>query len=176
MTPAKELTMPEPAAPNNAERYCLWLAANALATAAVSGLAFAVQQEGIAPAVLFPLCVGAALGGTEVAICRLTRVPGVRVALAAAVVWGLLVVVGQDYIGHRCRIRTFDDARDAQDPRVALAMAQEPQMRPAFTAYLAGRVRAQPVWWSLDGGLTSGACACVVALAARKPRTTPLAA
>jgi hypothetical protein len=168
--------MSEPPAPNNTESYCLWLAANALATAAVAGLAFAVQQEGIAPAVLFPLCVGAALGGAEVAISRLTRVPGVRIALAATVVWGLLVVVGQDYIGHRRRLRMYDDARAAQDPRVALAMAQEPQMRPTFTAYLVGRVRAQPVWWSLDGGLTSGACACVVALAAKKPRTIPLAA
>ena len=164
------------AASHKAERYLLWLAANTLATAAVAWVAFAVQQEGIAPAVLFPLFVGAALGGTEVTILRLTRVPSVRVVLAGALVWGLLVVVAQDYIGHRRRLRLYDDARAAQDPRVALFMAQEPQMRPTFAAYWAGRVRAQPVWWSLDGALTSGACAFVVALATKKPRTTSLAA
>lgn len=158
--------MPEPASGNRADRFLFWLAANAAWSAATAWVAFQVQQEEIAPAVLFPLLVGAALGAGGWAIQRFTRVPGVRVAICGAAVWGLLVASGQDYIGYRHHVRLYDDALGRQAPAYAAPLAHDSQMRPRFDEFLAGRVRAHPVWWSLEVLLTSGAAALVTALGA----------
>jgi hypothetical protein len=153
---------------NRFEWLVVWFAASALWTVAVAWIAFQVQQEGIAPAVLFPLAVGAALAAGGLAILHWTRAAGRGSALAAAVVWGLLVVVGQDYIGHRHHLRSFDDAVASHDSPLAAAMAQEDGLRPTFAEYLAGRVRARPVWWGLDVLLTGAGAVLVTALGARR--------
>ncbi|MBI3840093.1 MAG: hypothetical protein HY288_19390, partial [Planctomycetia bacterium] len=104
------MTMSERAAINTTERYLIWLASNALVTATVAWAAFQVQQDEIAPAILFPLLVGGVLGAAGLVILHFTGLPGLRWALMGAAVWGLLVVVGQDYIGHRFRLQLYEDA------------------------------------------------------------------
>lgn len=159
---------------NRFERYAAWLAASALATAAISWIAFQIQQEGLAPAVLFPLSVGAALGVVLSAIVRLIRVPRRRVAVAAALLWGLLAVVGQDYIGHRRHLRAYDSELERHGPLVAAALDSDGQRRPTFYQFLSGRVRSQPAWWCLELLLTAGAAAAVTACdAGRKQIPTP---
>jgi hypothetical protein len=145
---------------NNAERLAIWILAGGLLTAAIAWVAFQVQQEGVAPAVLFPLLVGAALGGAVAAIGRLVRLGGRRAAVIGAVCWGLGAVVGQDYIGHRHRMGLYDAELARQSP-VAAVVAQKAELRPTFADYLAGKLRAQPVWWSLDLLLTAGAAGIV---------------
>jgi hypothetical protein len=160
-------TMPSSSLFNKPDRYLVWLASNATLTAAVAWMAFQLQQEEIAPAVLFPLLVGAALGAGGAAIARFSRLGGARAAICGAVVWGLLVVIGQDYIGHRRRARLYDESLNRQDAAVAGALAQNAEMQPRFDQFLAGRVRAHPLWWSLDVVLTCGASAAVTALCAK---------
>jgi uncharacterized membrane protein YdfJ with MMPL/SSD domain len=150
-----------PAPANRFERYAAWLVASTLATVAISWTAFQVQQEGLAPAVLFPLSVGAALGVVLSVISHLTLVPGCRAAVAAAIFWGLLVVVGQDYIGHRRHQRAYDDELERHGSLVAGALAADGQLRPTFIEYLSGRVRSQPAWWCVELLLTAGAAAAV---------------
>jgi hypothetical protein len=164
--------MSEPAALGNIERFVLWLVAHALVTAAVAWVAFQIQQEQIAPAVLFPLVVGAALGASGVAIRHFTRAPSRRIALVGAIVWGLLVVVGQDYIGHRHRLRQYDDALGRNGPLSSMAVGPQDPMRPRFAEYLAGVMRRRPVWWSLEVALTSGAALLVTAWGTTKDRST----
>jgi hypothetical protein len=158
--------MLDPATARQPDRYVIWFAANGLLTAAEAWVAFQIQQEGIAPAVLFPLLVGTVLGTGGLAVLRFTRVPGVRVAICGAAIWGLLVVIGQDYIGHRHHLRLYDDTLGRQQSSLAALVAHDPQMRPGFGDYLAGKMRMHPVWWSLDLVLTSGATALVTALGA----------
>jgi hypothetical protein len=160
--------MSEPAKLPSFDRIFTWVAANSLLSAALAWLAFQLQQEGIAPAILFPLLVGAALGAGGTAIWRFTRWPKPRVVIAAAVVWGLLVVIGQDYIGHRRHLRLYDEAIDRQQSALAVLAAGDERMRPAFVEYLSGKVRGAPVWWCLDLALTTGAAVLTTALAARK--------
>jgi len=159
--------MPSSSLFNKSDRYLLGLASNAALTAAVAWVAFQVQQEEIAPAVLFPLLVGAALGAGGAAIARFTRVGGARAAICGAIVWGLLVVIGQDYIGHRRRARLYDESLHRQDAAVAVALSQSAEMQPRFDQFLVGRIRAHPLWWSLDVVLTCGASALVTALCAK---------
>lgn len=154
---------------NTTERLLAWLALSALAALAVAWVAFQLQQEGIAPAVVFPVAVGAGLGGLSLAIWRYTRAPPRRVAIAGAVVWGLLAVVAQDYIGHRHFSRRFDQELARQHP-LAAAMHDD-TLRPSFPRYLVDRVGQRPVWWTIEALLTGGAAAVVVALGAR-PMTT----
>lgn len=155
--------MSAPAAPGNLERLLLWLLGNVLLTAAVAWVAFQLQQEQFAPAVVFPLLVGAALGAGGWAIRHFTRAPRRRIAIAAALVWGLLVVVGQDYIGHRHRLRQFDIEMGSQSPSSSVTSGPTDTMRPRFSEYLAGVVRRQPLWWSLELALTAGAAVAVTA-------------
>jgi len=170
-----ESRLPLPPAPaNRVERFAAWLVASALATAAVSWIAFQIQQEGLAPAVLFPLSVGAALGVILSAILRITLVPGRRATVLAAIIWGLLAVVGQDYIGHRRHLRDYDGELERHGPMVAAVLDPDGQRRPTFVRYLSGRVRAQPTWWCLEVLLTAGAAAAVTAWdAGRKQITSP---
>ncbi len=162
------------AALNKLERCLLWLVANALVAAAVAWVAFKVQQDEIAPAILFPLLVGAVLGAAGVAIWDFTLWPSLRWALVGAAVWGLLAVVGQDYIGHCHRLRLYEDALGRQSPLVALAAAQQGEIRPRFDKFLASVVREHPLWWSLDLLLTAGASVAVTALGMTRKTTHDL--
>jgi hypothetical protein len=155
---------------SNTERVLAWLAGSLLSALGVSWLAFQLQQEGFAPAVLFPLLVGTGLGGLLLALHRYTERPSRRAAIASAVLWGLLAVVGQDYIGHRRYAQRFDQELARQHP-LAAALHDE-TLRPGFLRYLADRVGQQPLWWTLEALLTSGAAAAVVALGARPTTTT----
>jgi hypothetical protein len=148
------------------ERSLFWFVAGAAATAAVAWVAFQVQQEGIAPAVLFPLLVGAALGAALAAIRHFTRRPRRRVTIAAAACWGLLAVVAQDYIGHRDRLRDYDDEMARQHP-LAIAALEESSLRPSFAGHLSDTLHSQGIWWGLDAVLTAAAAGLVVGLAAR---------
>ena len=150
---------------NRIERNVIWFVAGTLAAAALAWVAFELQQDGIAPAVLFPLAVGAALGLSLVAVRRFTEGPNPRAAIVAAIVWGLLLVVAQDYIGHWHRLRQFDEQIGAGHP---LAMAVADDLRPTLAGDVSARIRARPVWWTLDLMLTAGAAGLVTALGARR--------
>lgn len=152
------------------ERFAIWIAANALWTVTVAWVAFQIQQDGIAPAVLFPAAVGGLLGAGGLAITRFTPVHTTRVTLAAAVVWGLLVVVGQDYIGHRYRLRDYNVALGRHVPSLAEDLMHDDPLHPTFTKYLASRVSTEPVWWAIDLACTAGATVLVTGLGARRMR------
>jgi hypothetical protein len=153
---------------NRIDRYLIWLATGVAATAAVAWIAFGLQQERFAPAILFPLLVGGVLGAALVAIRRFTTVPATRAAVAAATIWGLLAVVGQDYIGHRRRVRAFEQEMAAQGPVGVLAADTVSGLRPRFGDHVAGLIRRQPVWWALDLLLTAGAAALTTAWGASR--------
>lgn len=146
---------------NRVERKLLWLIGGAAATAAVAWIAFGLQQWGFAPAVAFPLLVGAALGACLAALWRWLDAPGPRTAVTSAFVWGLLVVVAEDYIGHRHRVRQFADEIAAQNSPAALAVAGAAE--PTFADHLAAIVGRAPWWWSLELVLTATAAAAVTA-------------
>jgi hypothetical protein len=152
---------------NAAERNLLWFLGGCASAAALSWIAFQIQQEQIAPAVLFPLAAGAALGGMLLALRRYTCGPRRLVAIGTAIAWGLLLVIAQDYIGHRVRLGQFD-AEIAGGHPLAAAMVGEREMRPSFAEHLAARYRGQPVWWTLDLVLTAAAAGTVVALGTRR--------
>jgi hypothetical protein len=151
---------------NHVERSLIWFVAGAAATAAVAWVAFQVQQEGIAPAVLFPLLVGAALGTALAAIRHFTRRPPRRTAIAAAACWGLLAVVAQDYIGHSDRLRDYDGELAKQHPLAAVELEDSP-LRPTFARHLSDTLRSKPVWWALDLVLTAAAASLAIGLTAR---------
>jgi peptidoglycan/LPS O-acetylase OafA/YrhL len=150
---------------NAAERLIVWLVGSGLASLATAWVAFQLQQEGVAPAVLLPLAWGAGLGGLSLAIWRHTLVPARHWVVAGAVVWGLLAVVAQDYIGHGHYLRRFDDELARQHPLAAAVQGET--LRPGFVRFLVDRVSQQPVWWTLEALLAPGAAAVVVALGAR---------
>jgi hypothetical protein len=148
---------------NRAERILLWLLGGSASAVALAWIAFQIQQEHFAPAVLFPLAVGAALGAALLLVRRWTQWPNRRVAAASAIAWGLLLVVGQDYIGHRVRLGQFD-AEIAGGHPLAVAMAGERDLRPNFGEHLAARFRGAPLWWTLDFVLTATAAMAVVVI------------
>jgi len=158
---------------NRSERYVLWWLGQGLWTCVVAWLAFQLQQEGIAPAILFPLAVGGLLAVGVVLLRRSLDIPTLRTALLTAGLWGLLAVVGQDYIGHRYRLRHYEDQVQGQQPLVAAFLAESD--RPRFGEFLASRLSTHPIWWGLDVVLTAAACAAVTVWGDRRQRTVPRA-
>jgi len=158
------------------ERCLLWLGMCLLFTAAVAWIAFQIQQEQISPAILFPLVVGAVLGAGNLTASRYAQVTSGRWLLLAAILWGLLAVVGQDYIGHRHRLQSYQAEMSRQSPWVAMAAAEQPELRPSFGEYLAGVIRARPAWWGLDVMITSGAALAVTSWGLRRDRHKPCSA
>lgn len=166
--------MTKPAATSNAppastgvlERSVLWLAAAALAAAAIAWIAFQLQQDRIAPVVLFPLAVGAALATALVALRRWLGVPSRSATCAAALALGLLVVAGQDYIGHRQRLRAYQDEIRREGGLASLAAAQS-ALEPTLGEHLRARLESQPLWWTLDFILTAAAAGVVAAIGTR---------
>lgn len=149
------------------ERNLLWLAVGSAICAALAWVAFQIQQEQVAPALLFPLAAGGLLGAALVALGRYAR-PRRGVAIGSAIAWGLLLVVGQDYIGHRQRLAQLD-AELARSHPLATALAVEQDVRPTFARHLSSRLQAEPVWWPLDFVLTLLAVGTVVTLGTRPP-------
>jgi hypothetical protein len=153
-------------------RLAVWLVLSAGATAAISWAAFQLQQDGFAPAVLFPLGVGAALGAILSAISRRVLGPARRTAVAAAIAWGLLAVVGQDYIGHQRHLRAYDAELERHGPLVAAALDAHGTHRPTFPEYLSDRVRSRTGWWCLEALLTASAAAIVVSRVMGRRKTS----
>ncbi len=154
---------------NPLERHLLWFVGGTLTSLALAWIAFQVQQQQIAPAVLFPLAVGGVLGAALRLLQKQTQLGNLALVLACVAAWGLLLVVMQDYIGHRLRLRAFDEQIAASHP-LAAAIAGETGVRPTFGEHLKARVRSQPVWWSLDVILIVAAACGAVAIGSRRPK------
>jgi hypothetical protein len=153
---------------NPLERYLLWFAGGTVAALAIAWIAFQIQQQRFAPAVLFPLAVGAVFGGVLLLLNRAARLPNTLLLVVSAAVWALLLVVWQDYIGHRTRLSALDEQVATSHP-LAAAMTSLPAMRPTFGEYLTARIRNQPIWWPVDALLViAGACGVVTAAACQK--------
>lgn len=147
---------------NPLERYLVWFGGGTLAALALSWIAFQIQQQQFAPAVLFPLAVGLVFGGLLVVLNRVAHLSSLPLLIGSTAAWGLLLVVAQDYIGHQTRLAALDDQIAASHP-LAAAMANQTDVRPTFGEHLAARVRSQPVWWPLDVLLiVATACGTVV--------------
>jgi hypothetical protein len=114
--------------------------------------------------------VGAALGAALVAIGRVVGGPSRRVAAIGAVCWGLLAGFGQDYIGHRYRLRQYDD--ELQQNPLAAALVADGPLRPTFADHLRGKLQGDPAWWTLDLALTAAAAGLVVTAATHKRSVT----
>lgn len=173
MTSPSESERPTNLAPTSAtstiERLLLWIVGELALVGAVAWIAFKIQQDQIAPAVLFPLAVGAALGSAGSLLAHVLRTPPRSVAVVGAIVAGLLVVVAQDYVGHRYRVRQFSELIGRQEP-LAEAAGGGDFARPEFLPYLTNKVRHETLWWSLDLMLTSAAAAIATAWALTNPR------
>lgn len=143
----------------NTERALAWISAAAFGTLAIAWIAVQLQQEGIAPAGLFPLAVGAALGGGIALVSRKLAWPTRTIAIAATAGLGLLVVVLQDYIGHRASQARYEAEFARQSP---LAAAPD-EFRPTFVRHLRAQVSSRPGWWILDLLFTSASAGATTA-------------
>lgn len=158
---------------NPLERYLVWFVGGTLATLAIAWIAFQIQQQQFAPAVLFPLAVGAVLGAVLALLNRVARLPSLAILLACAAGWGLLLVVTQDYIGHRTRLAVLDEQIAASHP-LAAAMTDHTDVRPSFGEHLAIRIRNEPLWWPADVLLIiTAACGMVACMRPERERAAP---
>jgi hypothetical protein len=146
--------------------HLLWFLGGTLVCAAVAWIAFGVQQEGIAPAILFPLAVGGTLGAALAMLRRAIGGPARRWAVPSAFAWGLLVVIGQGYIGHRHRLAEYHQQLAEQAP-LAMVETRASGLEARFIDYLAGLAGREPMWWTLELVLTAAAAALVTAWSTR---------
>jgi hypothetical protein len=133
--------------------------------AGIAALAFQVQQERIAPMGIFPLAVGALVGLGIAGIALLTNGRATCRTAATAALGGLLAVLLQDYIGHRHRVRLYEEELALQD---VVDFPQDAFGRPAFSEYLTAQVRSRPGWLAADIVLTSAGAACAAFVLLRR--------
>ena len=116
----------------------------------VALFAFEIQQLGVAPAVVFPLVVGAAAGGSLLLAERLVGLRLRRGRWMLAALCSLAAVVGQEAIGY-VKVQRPQEAARLSDPRLELfrdeGFVPEPT---SFPSYLSTHVQNEPLWWTLD--------------------------
>ncbi len=94
------------------ERLIVAIVLAVAATLAIGWLALVISRAGVSPAVLYPIAVGAAVGGCQVLIFRrLNLSPPLFAAAALGLVLGLLAVATEDYCGYREYLREYADAQ-----------------------------------------------------------------
>lgn len=127
------------------------VAATAIGAALLVALvAFELQQLGVAPVIVFPLCVGLAAGGGLLLAERLFADKWRRGRWALAAACSLLAVVGQEGIGY-VKVQQPQEVARLADPRLELFRQQGFVGEPtSFGSFFLARVREQPLWWTLD--------------------------
>jgi len=170
--PGEEANRPAAAPPAIAQldprqRFVPWLVSCDALTIAVSWAAFQLQQDGIAPAVLFPILVGTAFGGVAAGLARYFRSDWRAPQLIVVFLLAMVTVVGQDFFAYR-RSNALTLERGPVLP--AELMAEEGFAAPGFSHFLRWRIRSNPTWWALDAALTGAAGLITFALMSKKPR------
>jgi hypothetical protein len=165
------------------QRFSFWFIGSALASALTAWLAFQIRLTGHAPELLFPIGVGLALGFALAAVIRYSgwsgeAVPGgrdLRWSVVAAIVCGLLVVMGQEFLAHLDRRRNYFDVQNRPEVPMFARLAAGEMPPPSFVADLRIDIRERgAARWSFDALATVLSAAIVVAwqLHAAAARTT----
>ena len=143
-----------------------------LATLAIGWLAFLISRAGVAPAVLFPIGVGLAVGAAQTAIVR--KLGASLPSLAAAILglmWGGLAVATEDYSGYRDYLGNYATVQRG-DRLASILQSTNDQWQPAgFPAYLSAVIRRNPVWWAIDAALTPLAAAVFAGTTSRRVKS-----
>jgi hypothetical protein len=104
--------------------------------------------------------VGLVLGFALAAVTRYSGWPGRRAAIAATVVCGLLVVLGQEYFAHLDHRRNYFDVQNRPNLSTFARLAAGEMPPPGFAADLGIDIRERGIWpWNFD------ALACVLSAA-----------
>ncbi len=153
-----------------------------LASVLTAWLAFQIRLTGHAPEVLFPIGVGLALGFALAAVIRYSgwsggvvlggRVFGLRWSVVAAVLWGLLAVLGQEFLAHLDHRRNYFDVQNRPEVPMFARLAAGEMPPPGFAADLSIDIRERGAgWWSFDALATVLSAAMVVAYHLRSAAT-----
>ena len=146
-----------------------------LASLTIGWLAFLISRAGVAPAVLFPVSVGLAVGAAQTAVLQKLHLslPGFAVAILS-LACGTLAVASEDYSGYRDYLGDFEKVQ-SREHLASVAQAATDQWRPAgFLAYLSAVIRRDPVWWPVDAVLTLLAAAVVAGVISHRTKAAPL--
>jgi hypothetical protein len=142
-----------------------------LATLLIGWLAFLISRAGVAPAVLFPIGTGLAVGAAQTVILRKLdlSLPWFGAAIFGLLCGGLAVAT-EDYSGYRDYVGRYAEVQRG-DRLASIVSSTTDHWQPAgFLAYLSAVIRRDPVWWSVDAVLTPLAAAAVAAATSRRAR------
>jgi hypothetical protein len=155
------------------KRLALAMLLTGLATLPIGWLVFLISRAGVAPAVLFPIGVGLAVGAAQAAIVRRLEcsLPCFGAVLLSLVCGGLAVAT-EDYSGYRDYLSRFAEVQRG-DRLASIVQATDHWQATGFLAYLSAVVRRDPVWWSVDAALTPLAAAVVAGVTSRRAKTAP---
>ncbi len=131
-------------------------------------------SRGVAPAVLFPIAVGLAVGCVQTAILRKLKLSlPCAGAAALALVWGGLALATEDYSGYRVYLEEYAKIQTS-DRLASVVQTARDQWRPAgFVSYLSAVIHRDPVWWFVDAVLTPLAAAVVGGIMSQQCKTAP---
>lgn len=130
------------------------------AALAIGGLAFLISRAGIAPAVLFPLAVGCAVGLAERAIFDRWRLPLCwRKAALIGLILGVLAVAAEDVAGYRSYLQSYAGVQGQSQLAAGLAGTIADLQPVGFRSYLSHVIARGPFWWWFDALATPLAAA-----------------
>ncbi len=144
--------------------FFIWLVASILASLATAWLAYQIRLTGRAPEVLFPIGVGLALGFVLAEVTRRCGRLGGRMTVGAAILWALLVALGQEYFAHAEHLRNYFEVRNRPNVSAMARVVAGEQPPPGFFGDLAINIRDRGAWlWSFDALAIVVSAAAVVA-------------
>jgi hypothetical protein len=158
----------------------IWVVVAALSGGAMAWIAFVAEPPLRAPFVIFPLLIGAVLGGLLVLLVRAMQIGHRPTLLCGGVVAVAIAVVGQHYFSHRKARQDFEaSSQRAPQLQVFFPEKSPPERFFDFMAQRSAEGRdvlgfhTQGVWawlsWAFDAMLVLLPAALLVGSAARLP-------
>jgi hypothetical protein len=142
----------------------IWCACSLLSAALIGALAALSQHFGFAPAILFPIVVGSAIGSIVALIARACGTLRITAALVAVACMAcLLTLAVQDGVGYLFYRQDYEREL-AASPQLAIARTVTGEFDAAdFWTVATKRLWSNP-WWIVDATLTvtAGATACLL--------------
>lgn len=151
-----------------AARLLIWLSAAGLAVMVIAWLGFVLQQNSVAPAGIFSLVIGAAIGGATACIWRGLGLGGHFPAFAA-LIWALLAVIVQEQIAYRQYLMVRAEAM-RQNAQLRAVFERTEATTPSFGSFVETRFKRNKAWWLADGVLTALAAVISAAVLLSRPR------
>jgi hypothetical protein len=149
----------------NIARFCTVVVPALGLALAIGWVAFQLQQQEVLPRfffpLIFPILVGAAMGGICAAMSQWLPAPRPLFLPLIAFLAGMAVVFAETWCSYRFYVTEIEDQIGRHPLAAAARGAADDFAAVSFCRFIAVQIERSNNWWLVDAGLTVGTSAVV---------------